>query len=213
MTRRENPILAAARNLGRDAGEAAGSWAADGNTDPAHARRVLALIEDCDPRADAYLPTYPALSGEYADDPVPGMLADELGIDPEHEIMEAVCDAWEAGVSETYLPACERELRAAAGAEEVTGPASRYVTATVAARTVGELSAALAELAGDDPDLPVLMDDENIVVSLVRDCGVVAIEIEADTEENLLSRELQDALRREAEGEADHHKNNRGGLT
>ena len=111
----EIAVINKARNLGRDAGEAAGSWAADGNTDASAADRVLTMLEDGDPQAWDYLPRIPNLSGEMADDPTPRTLADDLGIDPESDLLEAACEAWEDGVFQTFELACERELRMVLG--------------------------------------------------------------------------------------------------
>ena len=108
-------VLEEARNLGRDAGKAAGSWAADGNTDSEAAGRVLAMLEDGDPEAWDYLPKIPNLSGEMADDPTPRTLADDLDIDPESDLLEAACEAWEEGVYDTFEHACERTLRMVLG--------------------------------------------------------------------------------------------------
>ena len=106
-----------ARELGRVAGRNAGSWAADGNTSADHIRRMLQWIEDGDPRADDCLPTYPNLSGEYADDPTPQSIArDIIGAhDDWYEPIDgadALADAWEEGVAETFMDACTAELRA-----------------------------------------------------------------------------------------------------
>lgn len=101
-----------ARELGRDAGRAAGTWAADGNSDVEERRRVLAMLEDGDPEAWDYLPNRPNLSGEFADDLTPAKLADELGFeDATSEMIDALADAYEEGVSETFESACEEELR------------------------------------------------------------------------------------------------------
>ena len=107
----EIAVINKARNLGRDAGEAAGSWAADGSTDAEYALRTIQQLEDGDPEAWGYLPEIPNLSGEWADSPTPRSLADDLGIDPESDLLEAACEAWEEGVSETFEDACIRELR------------------------------------------------------------------------------------------------------
>ena len=70
-----------AYRMGRDAGETAGSWACDGNTDPAAIRRVLRMLDNGDPFADYYLPQYPDLSGQWADSPTPDSLAREIMAD------------------------------------------------------------------------------------------------------------------------------------
>lgn len=105
--------LEQATELGRVAGRNAGSWAADGNTSADHIRRVLALLEDGDPQASDYLPTYPDLSGEWSDNPTPTSLAIEImGHGASSDDEDELCSAFEDGVSETFESACEAELRA-----------------------------------------------------------------------------------------------------
>jgi hypothetical protein len=101
-----------ARELGRQAGRNAGSWAADGNTSAEHARKVLAMIDAGDPEVLCFLPREPNLSGEFADDPTPHSIASGLlGNDQEPEDRDALADAWEEGVSETFQDACVAQLR------------------------------------------------------------------------------------------------------
>ncbi len=106
-----------ARLLGRAAGRAAGAWAADGNTDAEAARQVIAL-SDAGDDIDQYLPRRPDLSGEWADDATPTSLLIDLGIDdedPERDALLTDCsDAWEAGVDDTFVPACLAEIARAA---------------------------------------------------------------------------------------------------
>lgn len=107
-------LVALASELGADAGRAAASWATDGNTTPATYRRILQGIEDGDPEVlDAY--RVPDLSGEYAGDPTPRTLADELGIDPASDDwadLEAdLCDAWIDGASVGFWDELERVCR------------------------------------------------------------------------------------------------------
>lgn len=107
-----------AYDLGVEAALAAASWVIDGNHSGRHYATVLDLIDDGDPRADEYLPAYPNLSGEYADDPTPHRLYLEIvgcEFDPYDDgvVVDALADAWEQGVSDTFLPECERLLRAA----------------------------------------------------------------------------------------------------
>jgi hypothetical protein len=110
---------------GVEAANAAASWIIDGNTKPEAIAYVVALLDTGDPRVDDYLPRRPDLSGEYADDPTPQSLAaDILGADWEThgynapdflpaEQVDAIADAYEEGVDETFVPECERLLRAA----------------------------------------------------------------------------------------------------
>jgi len=115
--------IAAAAQLGRDAGAAAGTWAADGNTTDEHRRNVLAMLADGDPAADDFLPARPDLSGQWADAPTPTSLFEDVtgldshaeaswNVDAYHALVDELCSAWEDGVSETFEASCERELRA-----------------------------------------------------------------------------------------------------
>jgi hypothetical protein len=110
--------------LGAAAGIAAASWVADGNTSADHIVRMIAWMDDGDPRAEEYLPATPNLSGEWADSPTPRSLYHDImdnvpgeSAQPEwlsQRIEEEIADAWEAGVSSTFEPECERILRAMA---------------------------------------------------------------------------------------------------
>jgi hypothetical protein len=102
-----------ARSMGIDAATNAASWVVNGNTSDDHIRRVLQLMEDCDPFADDYLPRYPDLSGEFAGDYTPLTLARDIldADDPSAEDIDTLADAWEDGVSETFYSACESILR------------------------------------------------------------------------------------------------------
>lgn len=109
--------ICAAYALGRDDAQSAASWVADGNTDPGHIRRVLTMLEDGDPAADAYLPAWPDLSGEWADARTPQSLFSEVtGLaaeagDADGEVVDSLADAYTRGVDETFLDACETALR------------------------------------------------------------------------------------------------------
>lgn len=128
-TREDMPVLERARlqarAMGRAAGRAQGSWAADGNTSAEHISRVLTMLEEGDPQAWDHLPRTPDLSGEMADDPTPQSLAADILGDPDDlpadmleedsvraEVVEALEDAWEEGVAQTFEEECERTLRA-----------------------------------------------------------------------------------------------------
>lgn len=132
-TRESMPLEARAiieaRAEGREAGRRAGSWAADGNTSAEHATRVLDMLEAGDPEAYDYLPPFPNLSGEMADDPTPLSLAreivgeetlDALGPMAADDLADAIAQAWEDGVSQTFEETCERELRVHLPEEEDT---------------------------------------------------------------------------------------------
>ena len=117
--------------LGQEAGRAAASWIVDGNTSTEHIARMVAWLDDGDPRADDYLPPMPNLSGEWADAPTPARLFEEVTRHDAHAeatwnhdayqtVLEGICDAWEAGVSDTFQTECERILRAAMPEDDMT---------------------------------------------------------------------------------------------
>lgn len=112
-----------ARNLGREHGTSAASWVADGNSEEASMRRLLTMLDDGDPEADDYLPPRPTLSGEWADGMTPRSLFEYVtGFDAHAEasfnadayngVVDALCEAYEAGVDETFTTECERVLHA-----------------------------------------------------------------------------------------------------
>lgn len=109
-----------AYRMGQQAGRNAASWAADGNTTQEHARKVLRMLADGNPEAWDFLPNHPDLSGEWADDLTPNALAYSLGVDhlENMDAVEALSDAWEAGVSDTFGATCEEELRKVWGPTE-----------------------------------------------------------------------------------------------
>lgn len=114
----DDPILRDAFDRGIEAAEAQATWVADDSV-PDLIRHILAMMEAGDPEVDRYLPARPDLSGTWADDPTPQSLArDVLGnqaflIEQSNGdmLVDAIADAFEAGVSETFEAACERELR------------------------------------------------------------------------------------------------------
>src|SRR3974377_543539 len=74
----EDPVIARAEAIGRDAGIAAASWIFDGNTTVATCRHVLAGITDGDPMVlDAW--RLPDLSGEFGD-PRPATLGKDVDV-------------------------------------------------------------------------------------------------------------------------------------
>jgi hypothetical protein len=114
----------AAYELGVEHARNAASWIIDGNTRREFIPVVLEMMENGDPAADEYLPAMPNLSGEWADDLTPNRLADDIfghGWCPDFyapegedaERMDALCDAYEQGVADTFQPECERILREA----------------------------------------------------------------------------------------------------
>ena len=119
----EDPVIARAEAIGRDAGIAAASWIFDGNTTVATCRHVLAGITDGDPMVlDAY--RLPDLSGEFGD-PTPGTLAIELDLDEKDDddadTLAAACSAWEDAAGEAFWAEAERLARLMLGADEDDG--------------------------------------------------------------------------------------------
>jgi hypothetical protein len=108
-----------AYDLGVEAAKAAASWVLDGNASDEHYRALLKMIDDGDPRVDDSLPRCPDLSGEWADDRTPLSLAceivsrEESGDEIDPHLVDALADAFEEGVSDTFMDECERLLREA----------------------------------------------------------------------------------------------------
>jgi hypothetical protein len=193
-----------AYRLGVEAAVAAASWVLDGNMSQDHIRRMVAWLDDGDPRADDFLPAMPDLSGEWADGPTPDSLAvgivgaPDLGCgDAEEydELRNAIADAWEAGVSDTFRPECERVLRGALEDAPMTReqgiaflikdgphlatPGSRYgrdaeACAPVAWRVAEIVADATGEaVTEDDLDyaMGLVVNDSDDVESLLREHG------------------------------------------
>jgi hypothetical protein len=114
--------------LGAEHARNAASWAiaVDGDAiavdgDGWHERIVqtLRILEEGDSEDVAeYLPARPNLSGEWAGEPSPlSLFRDIVSHEPEtsedHDLMDALADAYERGVDETFEVECERVLRAA----------------------------------------------------------------------------------------------------
>lgn len=106
--------LDAARALGEDAGRNAASWCVDGNSDRAERARVLAMMREGDPQAFDFLPPMPNLSGEWADDPTPGSLVEDVTGLSRWNVDDATTDeivfAWDAGANIAFGAECERLL-------------------------------------------------------------------------------------------------------
>jgi hypothetical protein len=109
-----------AYELGVQHAKAAASWCVDGNTSAEHVARMVEMFDAGDPQLWDYLPVMPNLSGEYADDLTPRSLAASItgagwdgyvnGVAPD---TDALADAYEAGVSDTFESECERIIREA----------------------------------------------------------------------------------------------------
>lgn len=111
-------VLRDARQLGAEIGAAAATWADDfsGWSDD----DLATFCEDDDPEImDRF--TVPNLSGEWADDPTPNTLADDIGIRRDSRLMDDACSAWEDGCSDAFWA----QLNERATAERY----SRYVDA------------------------------------------------------------------------------------
>lgn len=102
----------AARKLGAEAGKAAASWYFDGNSSDDAYLVTLQGIEDGDPAIYHDFPSSP-LSGEYADDPTPSSLLDDLGIAYEdaYEGFDYILVAYEDGFHEAAHDEIERVAR------------------------------------------------------------------------------------------------------
>lgn len=113
---------------GADAALNAASWVVDGNTKRDLIPALLKMIDDGDPAMEAYLPAEPNLSGEWADDLTPTRLYEEItgrdhseseadaGLGYETLVgreLDAIANAFEEGVSDTFMTEIERILRAA----------------------------------------------------------------------------------------------------
>ena len=119
MVTERDEVLARATELGADAGRAAASWVFDGNTSDATYREVLRGLEDIDPMIlDQF--NVPNLSGEYADDPTPASLAEDLDLDPEadEDLLEEACQVWEDLASAAFWEEVERVARLHTETEE-----------------------------------------------------------------------------------------------
>ena len=95
---------------GKSAGKAMASWVFDGNTDPANYARILKGIQDGDPVVLDNLTT-PNLSGEWADDPTPQTLADDLGIETDDDRLDDLCTLWEDAAHRAFWDEIERTCK------------------------------------------------------------------------------------------------------
>ncbi len=98
-------FLEHAEELGRDAGHAAGTWAwDDGSSTTADYQSFLDGDAEIDPPA--------WLSGEWADSPTPATLADDLGIDPASDDLDAACQVYEDAALDAYMLEVNRHAAA-----------------------------------------------------------------------------------------------------
>jgi hypothetical protein len=100
-----------AYELGAEAARAAATWAND-SASPESAERVLRMLENGDPEAWDYLPPAPNLSGGWG---TPNRIATKITGDAtddlDQNLINAIADAYEQGVSDTFEDACVTELR------------------------------------------------------------------------------------------------------
>ena len=92
---------------GKSVGEAMASWVFDGNTDQDTYARMLKGIQEGDPDILDNLRT-PNLSGEWADEPTPASLAYDLGIDPDDDRLDHLCQMWEDAAHLAFWGEIER---------------------------------------------------------------------------------------------------------
>lgn len=95
------------RQMGQDAGEGAASWLFDGNTSRETYVKVLKGIEDGDPEVMDMLPN-PNLSGEWAGDPTPKSILEELGTDEDDPAADDLLLAWEEAASQAVVDEATR---------------------------------------------------------------------------------------------------------
>jgi hypothetical protein len=102
------PIVAAAEELGREAGQAAASWAFDGNTPEDAYRRVLRGIGDGDPAVlDAIEPPAIGPAAGYTEDD----LARDLGIEPGDRALPRATSAYADAFTDSFWREVERAAR------------------------------------------------------------------------------------------------------
>lgn len=89
-------LIERARSDGYARGYDAGSWVTDGNTPKHTARWLLDGIADGNPAVIDQLPTCP-LSGEWADDPLPGDLLYDWDVSEDDDAADDLLRAYESG--------------------------------------------------------------------------------------------------------------------
>ncbi|MGA2162934.1 MAG: hypothetical protein ABSH36_00515 [Solirubrobacteraceae bacterium] len=104
---------AQAREVGEDAGRAAGSWAADGNTPTAAAIRALRGIQDGNPEVWDSLPREPSLSREHTPEKLALEIVGEQREQPPDSLSDELAEAWQEGVTATFTDACVNALEGA----------------------------------------------------------------------------------------------------
>ena len=104
--------VSAMAEAGKQAGKAAGSWVADGNTSESALREIVRMWEERDREAPS--PPNP-LSGEWADDPsLTDIIGRETDIDPESLTPEKesdLADAYEDAYFSAWQEEAERTVK------------------------------------------------------------------------------------------------------
>jgi len=93
-----------ARELGSDAGRAAGSWVVDGNTSADELRLIASDEWEADPPAP--------LSGEWAGDPSPRDILEQCGLSEDDDSADDVLSEYEQAFSEAWTAEAQRSALA-----------------------------------------------------------------------------------------------------
>jgi len=99
-----------ARQAGSEHGRAVASWYFDGNTTAETYATVLKGIEEGDPEIMESLPSSP-LSGEWAGDPTPASVLEDLGVDPDDDSADDLLSAYEDAFYSASSEEIERVAR------------------------------------------------------------------------------------------------------
>lgn len=103
-------LMEHAYRLGAEAGEAAASWYFDGNTTQATYAAVLRGLDEGDPAIYDTFATAP-LSGEWAGDPTPTSVLEEIGLTDSDDAADDALRMYEDGFGVAYADAVEAEAR------------------------------------------------------------------------------------------------------
>lgn len=93
-------VIELSKQHGAEKGRAAGSWIIAPNMKEAASQRILDGYNDGDPEVMDMCPA--PLSGEFAGDPIPSVVLQELGIEFDHESADEVLDAFEDSFQEAF---------------------------------------------------------------------------------------------------------------
>ena len=95
-------LTSMAQRDGRTAGHALATWAEIGESNAQALRDAIDSCSDSLPR--------PNLSGEWAGDPTPATVAHDLGIEPDDNRLDALCDAWQESADRAYQREIDRRI-------------------------------------------------------------------------------------------------------